>query len=131
MSKKSQVAMEFLYVIGIVIFISIILSKVVLNYYEEKRNYENIDVAKEIVLNVENEIMLASKVNPGYLRSFEIPENLNNVDYNISVSYDEIVLIYENMSFASRIPNVTGDVLKGVNTIRNVNNKICLNIESC
>lgn len=123
--------MEFLYVIGIVIFISIILLKVVLNYYDEKKNDENIDVAKEIILSVENEITLASKVNPGYKRSFEIPTSLNNVNYSITISNNELNLEYNNIIFLSQIPNVTGNILKGVNIIRNVDNHICLNVESC
>ena len=67
----------------------------------------------------------------GYRREFEIPEKINNVDYNITVSGDELSLEYKGLSIISSIPNVTGNLTKGKNVIQNHDNVICLNVEPC
>lgn len=123
--------MEFIFIIGITVSIGIILTSVVLEYYKDTRDTKNIDVANGIVMDVEKEIFLATKVVSGYTREFEIPLKINNVDYDISLNGENIILTYGNMDIMGNIPNITGEIVKGKNVIKNNNGNICLNVEAC
>ncbi len=117
--------------IGVALAIGIILIAMMSYFFQEKLNDDNIIAAKEVVTGIENELFLAARVSPGYVRNFEIPSKLNEEDYNLSIQGDDIVLNYKNIDFLGSSPNLTGQLIKGENTIRNVNGRVCLNLETC
>ena len=117
--------------LGASLTIGIILIATVSFFFKESIYEQNIEIAKAVLTSVENEIFLATRVEAGYIRNFEIPERLNNEDYNISIDDGDIVLSYKNIDFFGVLPNISGDIRKGVNTVRNVNGKVCLNIQTC
>ena len=117
--------------IGVSIIIGIILIATIAYLFKEKLDEQNLEVAEELLESVENELFLATKVEPGYMRDFEIPQTLNNEEYNISVVGGDLILSYKEIDFLGILPNISGNITKGPNTIRNINGKVCLNLETC
>lgn len=123
--------MEFMIMLGASIGISIILLATLTHFYKDRLDVENGEIAKEVLTSIESELFLATKVEPGYIRSFEIPLTLNGENYNLSIQGEYVVLTYNNVDFVGVSPNITGTIDKGVNTIRNIDGRICLNLEAC
>ncbi len=128
-SKKAQSAIEFVILVGVVTFFFASFMLVLqANIYE--KNWEKINhLTKEIALNVQNEIDIASKAIDGYRREFEIPAKIQYSDYEISI-VDSFVYVKTNDDLhALSLPaaEVIGQPIKGVNVIRKTNGEVFLN----
>ncbi|HHE36577.1 MAG TPA: hypothetical protein ENL16_02060 [Candidatus Woesearchaeota archaeon] len=118
MARKSQVATEFMLVVGLAMIIITILAGVLYslsyNYSEEK----NINRLRDLGYSLQSELILASQVEPGYERTIIIPNDVNGVSYSISQSDNNLVITYKGTELLFPIPVVTGTLTKGTNTIR-------------
>jgi len=86
--------------------------------------------AQAISDQVASEINLALKAGSGYSRIFFIPAKLSgSIDYEISVKDYLVILSWKEGSTQSTIltKNVTGEILKGRNFIKNINGIIYVN----
>ncbi len=84
---------------------------------------------KEIASDAQSEINLALEASDGYSREFEIPDRVGNSDYDIRI-VDEMVYVNTTDSLHALslpVPNVTGNLRKGNNTIRKEEGEIVLN----
>lgn len=117
--------------LGVSLTIGILLIGTLTYFFKDQVDEQNVIIAKNILVSVENELFLATKVEPGYFRNFDVPLKLNNVDYNISITGGDLIITYNNIDLIASLPNISGNIKKGENTIRNINGKICLNIELC
>lgn len=117
--------------LGASLAIGIIMLASVTYFFGQQIDEQNIAIAKDVLTNIQNEIFLATKVESGYARDFEVPQALNNVEYNISIINGDIILSYKNIDFLGALPNVSGNIQKGENTVRNVDGKVCLNLGVC
>ncbi len=130
--KRGQSSIEFLILVGAVLFIFIIF----LGLFQqnigqktiEKRNHE----VTELALTVQNEINLASEASNGYRRQFTIPQKILGSDYDINITSGSVYVRTRDGKHALAIPvqNVTGDMNKTINNIRKVNGTIYLNTNS-
>ena len=129
MLKKSQSSVEFLILIGVVIFFFIVFTFAInLNMSDKIREKQNnllIDTAKIL----QDEINLASKSTDGYYRVFKLPLDLNGREYNISIAEK---LVYAKSldnrdAIALIIPDVIGQPIKGNNNIKKEDGIIVLN----
>jgi len=103
--KKSQIAIEFMILSGValitaIIFISISVSDTK-TLYETKEFFE----VKDVALKIEKEIDITSFVQDGYSRQFEIPEKINNGDYNISIVNNTLTIWTNTSTYITRILN--------------------------
>ena len=128
---KAQVSAELLLMIGVSITIGILLIASISYFYTDQLKEKNIDTAKEILVAVENELFAASKVRAGYSRQFTLPATINNENYTVSMQGGDIILTYSSIDFIGSSPNVTGNIQKGANTVKNVGGKVCLNLQTC
>lgn len=126
--KKSQTSTEFLFLIGIAFIVSLIFTVVSLSQQKEINLEKEFILLKDVGLKLQSEIFLASNVEDGYYRAFSIPEKLDNLDYNISISNSTfIVAESKNQLFIVRIPTVNGTINKGNNIIQKNDGKIKIN----
>ncbi|MBW2975191.1 hypothetical protein KY366_05730 [Candidatus Woesearchaeota archaeon] len=124
---KGQVAMEFMILVGFLLFLFAIISGVIAgNTHDTLRNKEII-IGEDIVTKVQKEVNLAARVQDGYSRGFILPGKLANKDYDIFIVGNEVILHTENQDFWRVIPVVVGNVTVGANTIRKTNGTIYLN----
>ena len=129
MSKKGQSSIEFIILIGALMFATIsillILESSVSDKTKEKTNLE----FKENARNIQNEITLANSATNGYQREFELPARLGSMNYSISLTNSFIYIESEDKKYALALPvyNVTGNIIKGKNIIRKLNDIVYLN----
>jgi hypothetical protein len=128
-NKKAQSAIEFVVLVGAVLFFFIaFLFSVQFNISD--RTKENLNLAiQEIALSVQDEINLAVESSDGYFREFEIPEKAINLDYEVNIIENVVYVRTNDGKYAISFPvsNVSGDVQKGTNSIRRENGIIYLN----
>jgi hypothetical protein len=124
---KSQAALEFLILVGIVLFVFTIMIGVVSSRTTDIYKKRGAIIADDIVTKVQKEVNLASRVLDGYSRDFSIPQKIGKENYSISITGNEVVLSTEKEDFWRIIPNVVGNITKGSNTIRKTNGVIYIN----
>ncbi|MFH1521742.1 MAG: hypothetical protein ABIF18_02170 [archaeon] len=127
--KKAQVAIEFIIIVGaLLFFVSIFLLIVQENMKDKLYQEENI-LVKEIALTVQNEINLALQSGDGYSREFKLPQKAGGLDYEINIDSGIVYIKTTNNRHALTIPvaNVTGDINITTNRIEKINGIIYLN----
>jgi len=129
MNKKLQTSLEFVIMLGFVLmFFSVFLLVIQSNMVDKFEQRTELQL-KAIASDAQSEINLALEASDGYSRDFEIPEKVGNTDYDIQI-VDEMVYVNTTDSLHALslpVPNVTGDLQKGKNTIRKENGEIILN----
>ena len=116
-------AMIMMATLMIIIFISIFS----VFYQDNLRDKQNL-LAEDIGDYLYNEFLLASESKPGYVREFEIPNNLEGYDYKVSIiNKKTLVINYSVSALFYNIPKTTGQPRKTENIIKNINNTICIN----
>ena len=124
---KSQSAMEFLILTGILLFAFLVFYLIIFERVEMLNNRRAIILGEDVATKVQKEIILATKVSDGYQRRFSLPETLNGMDYNISISGKELTVKIPKTEIVKNIPNVIGNISNGSNIIQKKNGFIYLN----
>jgi len=130
-SKKAQVAIEFIIIVGaLFFFVSIFFLAIQGNMKDKIEKRENL-LVKEIALIVQDEINLAMNSGDGYTRNFDIPEKAGNLGYEIGIYSGVVYIKTEDNKHALALPvsNVTGDINITSNTIEKINGVVYLNNE--
>ena len=129
MSNKSQSAIEFILLVGIVVFFFTIFFIVINENRSDKLAQAQTNLVKEIGLILQDEINLALKSTDGYYRKFNLPENINGKDYELSITEKLVYINSDDGKDVIAFPtaDVTGQPIKGDNIIRKEGGIIYLN----
>ena len=126
---KAQSSVEFMILIGVMFFFFMGVLFVIYGNISDK-NKANLDtLIVDLASSVKNEISIASTAGDGYTRSFNIPGLLIGNEYSISINASSIYVRTNDGKHAVALPvaNVTGQIMKGDNVIKNVNGTVFLN----
>jgi len=130
MIKRAQSAIEFIILVGAVVFFFLaFIYAVQINTYDELRKNRDL-FALEIALTVQNEVSLASESLDGYYRDFEIPLDILGAEYTILIDEGLVYITTTDGKHALALPvvNVTvTTVIVGTNRIRKDGGKVYLN----
>ena len=129
-NKLAQSAIEFLILVGAVLFFIIIFIYAVQSNITGKV-VEEINIAiKEIAFTLQDEINLAAESVDGYYREFKLPEKALNKDYEISIidGFVHVKTFDEKYALSLPIQDVVGQPKVGLNAIKKENGTIYLNI---
>ncbi|MBU1198350.1 MAG: hypothetical protein KKF46_08760 [Nanoarchaeota archaeon] len=118
MRKKAQVATEFMIMIGLSMIIIMVLAGVLYVLTHDYSEQRNINRLTDLGYSLQNEIILASEVELGYERNISIPSEIEDLDYTITTLNNDIIITYRRTELLFPIPNITGTLQKGINTIR-------------
>ena len=129
MHSKSQSAMEFVILASFMLlvilgFFSLTSSKMI-----EARQEGNRKVSEDIAKFAYREVEIAKSVNDGYSRIFEMPQKISGIDYTLAIiDSRELVVNYLDEEYVQFLPiNVTGNIVKGSNSISKINGIVLLN----
>jgi hypothetical protein len=129
LNKKAQVAMEFMILIGFLMFVfSMIFISIHENMNVKTDERKNLMV-KQVAIEVQDEINLASQSIDGYRREFWLPYDLSGENYTV-VIVDDLVSVKtfsERHAVALPVLNVSGMIIKGNNVITKKNGEVNLN----
>ena len=124
---KAQIIMEFIMLIGILLFMFILFLGVT-GYQAREINKEKVELlGSDTVFMVQRELELAVNSLEGYHREFYLPTKLNNLDYDILVSNNEVILTVNNQDFFLPVVGVTGQPRKETNIINKRESVVYLN----
>jgi len=122
MRKHGQVAMEFVSVIGLVMIVVLILTGALYYLYSNYSEQRTMNEILDLGYSLQSELILAGQVEPGYIRTLIIPNQVNGESFTISQSSNDLVLGYKESDILFRIPSVSGSLKKGTNIITKVDN---------
>ena len=127
--KKSQSAIEFVVLVGFVLFFFFATYVIVQENTSKKQQDRQSLIVKETALAVQDEINLAFQSSEGYNRNFIIPEKVGNQEYSIEITEGMVYIRTDDGKNAMAFPvqNVTGQLVKGGNKIEKENGQIKLN----
>jgi hypothetical protein len=115
--KKCQVAMEFLMMIIIAVALAVILGSIAYYYVHDYSERRNVQRVLDFGYSLQNEVILAHTVEPGFERVVKVPQQIGTVNVEISNVEDEIYLRYKGSDYAFRIPPTQGSFAVGNNKI--------------
>lgn len=121
--------MEFIILASFMLLVILGFFAVTSSRLLEAREEGNRKIAQDIAEFAYREIEIAKSVNDGYTRIFEMPQNVNGINYSISVIDNrELVVNYPDQEHIKFLPsNVTGNIIKGNNKISKSNGVIFIN----
>lgn len=127
--KSGQSAVEFIILAVAVLFFFVIF----LVFIQEKvasTNYESLSVALyDVAVSIQEEINLATSSSNGYSRQFNIPKNLNGLNYTVNLTEGSVYAKTIDGKHALILPvsSVQGNLIIGTNYISKINELIYLN----
>jgi hypothetical protein len=132
MRHNGQIAIEFLIYIGVALCIIIVFLASILAISESNmkaRTYSDID---DMGKSLQQEFLLASQLEDGYIRRINLPATLNGKSYNVTLGQSNplnsyITLGYEKSELFYLIPPVNGSIIKGNNVLRKQNGALQIN----
>ena len=84
-------------------------------------------IIKNLALDIQEEIELATKSSDGYSRNFQVPNLILGKSYDVEIIDNNIQIKTERNALSLKIENVIGEITKGNNLIKKQNGKVYLN----
>jgi len=127
--KKAQGSVEFIILIGFILFFFIAFLVIIQENIGDKTKERQNVLLGEVVKIVQDEINLAYESSEGYSRDFEIPDKINNQDYEINITAGDVYAVISGGKNAIALPvaEVNGEISKGLNHIKKEAGEIKLN----
>jgi len=125
--NKSQVSFEFIVVIFVVIFITMVFGLVAADRLLEIKYQQNTVRMQQVSMVLKNEIDIAHSMEPGYIRTFSLPYYLGDNNYSITVQNYFVIVSLGEREFGLAVQAFGGTVQKGLNVIKNVEGNVMLN----
>lgn len=124
--------MEFIILTIVAFAIFFTFAIALLSFLSDKTDEATFYALHDLGRSLQQEILLSTELVDGYNRMFEIPDKINNVNYNIQIGNTTntngyIILLFKEQEIYYKIPIVNGTFLKGENHLRKVNGTLLLN----
>ncbi len=94
--RKGQSGVEFIVLLGFLILVFMGFAYIIQERIVEQQQANQRDLYIQLADKIERELLLASRVRPGYGREFEIPVALNGQDYNVTLEGKDTLVIRSN-----------------------------------
>ena len=124
---RAQASVEFMFMIMFATAMIVIFMFVYSEMYQDSLREKQTILFSDFGASLQREMMTAAYAKEGYLRTLDIPEDLDGYDYEILVVQQTLIINASHASGAYIIPNSTGQFVKGQNTLRNIDGSICIN----
>jgi uncharacterized protein (UPF0333 family) len=118
--KRAQISVEFILYIGLtIVATTLFLAYIAHNLLTEKRE-SDIAEMQNVAEKIANEIYLATVVEDGYARTFEVPNTINGKAYFLNITNRTIILKTDKYEYNRFVDiNINGTIKKGQNNITN------------
>ena len=127
MHSRAQVSAEFFIFIGIAFLIAIAFSMASLDQLNDFTLQKENNAVKDLALKLQKELLTAANVEDGYVRTFTLPDKLDNINYSLITQNFTITVQSKNSLFTVSIPNSVGNISKGAITINKTGGVIYIN----
>jgi hypothetical protein len=128
MQSRAQVSTEFFIFVGMAFLVALAFELASLNQLNDfKRSNEESSV-KDFAIKLQKEVFIASYVEDGYSREFEIPQDLNGIGFYVTITNSTFLAVEsKNSIYLVPIPSVVGNFSKGTNKIEKTGGTIFVN----
>jgi hypothetical protein len=132
MRYKGQIAIEFLMYIGVAFGVVIVLLAVILSVSENNTDIKTRQDMDDLGKSLQQEFLLASQLEDGYIRKINLPMTMNGKEYNATLGQSNplnsyLVIAYSNSELFYLIPPIVGNMTLGDNILRKYNGTLYLN----
>lgn len=127
-NKRAQTSFEFLILVGVALAALLLFASLSLRNLTELQNEKDFLLIREAATAIHTELVLAAQVEDGYTRSFAIPGTINNKEYDIVVVNETLTLSSAKATYFARIPQFSGTLNKGQNTVTKIDGQIRVNM---
>ena len=127
MHSKAQVSAEFYIFLGLAFLIAIAFEIASLDQLNDFRKQKESELVRDLALKLQKELLLAANVEDGYVRVFQIPDKLDNIDYFLTVQNYTVVIQSKNAFSIMPIPRAIGNMTKCTNVINKTGGVIYIN----
>lgn len=124
---SAQISVEFFILLGLGLIIAIAFEIASLNQLKEFRIEKESDAVRDLALKLQKEILIAATVEDGYVRIFEIPDDVDTYNYSITTINNTIMVQSKNGFYLAAIPSIVGNLSKGINVINKTGGIIYVN----
>lgn len=119
MKHRAQSAVEFMVILGAVLFFLASFFLFFYGSYSDKAATNRNEALLEIALDVQNELALAARTGEGYSRTFTLPQTVYGQDYTVQIIDTFLYLKTSDEKNALGVPivNATGIIIPGSNLV--------------
>ena len=127
MHSKAQISAEFYVFLGLAFLIAIAFEIASLDQLNDFRAQKESEAVKDLALKLQKEALIAANVEDGYVRIFEVPDKLDNINYSLTAQNYTITVQSKNGFYFVGIPRAVGNFTKGTNKINKTGGVIYIN----
>ena len=127
MYPKAQISAEFFVFLGLAFIIAIAFEIASLDQLNDFRIQKESEAVKDLALKLQKEAIIAATVEDGYVRIFETPDKLDNINYSLTTKNYTISVQSKNAFYILSIPGAIGNFTKGTNKINKTGGVIYIN----
>ncbi len=128
MVSKAQISAEFFMLVGLAFLIAIAFEIASLDQLKDFRIQKEEEAIRDVALKVQKELFIAANVEDGYVRTFELPDRLDNtINYSLTILNSTLFVQSKNSFYTVSIPKVVGNLSRGINGINKTGGVLYLN----
>jgi len=127
MGSRAQVSIEFFIFIGLAFLIAIGFQIASLDQLKDFRQKNEDETVKDIALRLQRELLIASSVEDGYFRTFNMPDAVNRFNYTLNTQNSTLIVESKNSFYSIKLPKATGNFSKGANSVNKSGGVIYIN----
>ncbi|MBI2659988.1 hypothetical protein HYX07_02405 [Candidatus Woesearchaeota archaeon] len=127
MRSRAQISAEFYVFLGLAFLIAIAFEIASLDQLNDFRSERESAAVKDLALKLQKEALIAANVEDGYVRVFEVPDKLEDINYSLTVQNYTIIVQSKNEVYFVGIPRAIGNFTKGTNKINKTGGVIYIN----
>ena len=129
---RSQIAIEFIFMIGMALILMLIFLTVIYTLTGEKQDAARDERFNDLGQSIARELQLAQTVHEGYVRTIVIPPaDLNQTfasdDYTLALDETYLTIATGAQTYTFKVPNTTGTLVIGANSVHNIDGKVMVN----
>jgi len=121
---KSQVSMEFVFLVGLAFMIMVIFIAATRSEFDDLRFEEERTGVQDVAVTIQHELILASNMRDGYTRDFDLPEEISGKTYTIQIINTTLLVYTNDYEYVVNVPPIIGSVDQGSNRINKSNSFI-------
>ena len=117
--RNAQVALEFIIYIMLGVLLVAILIGLAGRLTADELQDQGAREAQDLARTLQQELLVAAQMSPGYHRVIEIPQMLRQGDYGLSNTQESLTITKAGMTITLKTPITNGTLTKGHNVISN------------
>ncbi len=116
--SRAQIAVEFTIMAALAVVVGTVFLSIATASLKESAERERTEAMNDIAYTIQDELILATQAEDGYERTFTVPGRAGRFTYSLTSLEDAVLLESGTVRITYPLPNTTGTITKGENTVR-------------